>query len=141
MLAKNYAFSKFKVVANASFVEDVLQKRLLQISTFSLIGSIVFSYIIIDYFYIDEYKFAFYIAVILSIAVFLNSIYQLYNNFLNGHSFGKVTRNNSFKMSIVNLIGNFVFIPFSGAIGAAISSAIGMFTYGFFTIKEYNKRV
>ncbi len=139
MLAKNYAFSKFKIVANSSFVDNKLQETLLKISIFSMIASIVFSYIIINYFYIDEYHFAFYIAIILNIAIFFNSIFQLYNNFLNGHSLGKVTRNNSIKMSIVNLGGNLLFIPFLGAIGAGFASLSAMFSYWYFSLKEYKK--
>ena len=139
MLSKNYAFSKFKVVANASFVDKKLQKNLFLISTFSMGISIVFSYIAINYFFIDDYKFAFYIAVILSLAIFFSSLYQLHNNFLNGHSLGKITRNNSIKMSVVNLIGNFLLIPLLGSIGAAIASSLSMFVYVFFTFKEYNK--
>lgn len=139
MLAKNYAFSKFKVVAKASFIDNLLQKKLVLISIFSMIVSIIFSYITINYFYISDYKFAFFVAIILSVAIFFNSIYQLHNNFLNAHSLGKVTKINSIKMSIVNIVGNFLFIPFFGSVGAAVASTMSMFTYGFFTLKEYNK--
>jgi len=141
MLAKNYAFSKFKVVANASFVDDNLQKKLLQISIFSTMASVIISYIVINYFYIDDYKFAFCIAIILSIGILFNSLFQLYNNFLNGHSFGKITRDNAIKMGIVNLVGNFILIPFIGAIGAAISSVMAMFSYYILSKKQYTRSI
>lgn len=137
MLAKNYAFSKYKILAKSSFADKTLEKNIFLISMFQLIQSIIFSFIAINYFYKNVYHSAFYIAVVLSIAIFYSSLYQLYNNFLNSHSLGKITRNISIKMSLTNLIANLLFIPHYGSIGAAFASLLAMFTYYYFCLKEY----
>jgi O-antigen/teichoic acid export membrane protein len=135
ILAKNYAFSKFKIIAKSSFIDKKFQKNIFLISIYSIITSLIFSYIVINYFYIDEYKFAFYIVIILSFAVFINSITQLYNIFLTSHSMGKYSKNANFRMAFFNLIGNFVLIPILSGLGAALSSIIAVLIY-FINVKN-----
>jgi len=129
MLARNYAFAKYKVIAPASFIDNKLQKILLKISIVSMIISIIFSYIVINYFYISEYKFAFFVVLILSVAIFFNSLSQLYNVFLTSHSLGKYSKMVNFKMAFMNLIGNIVLIPLWGVSGAAFSSLMAILIY------------
>lgn len=135
ILAKNYAFSKFKIIAKSSFIDKKFQKNIFLISIYSIITSLIFSYIVINYFYIDEYKFTFYIVIILSFAVFINSITQLYNIFLTSHSMGKYSKNANFRMAFFNLIGNFVLIPILSGLGAALSSIIAVLIY-FINVKN-----
>ena len=143
ILPKNYAISKYRILSNTSYIDSIYQNRLIQLSISMMILGAIFSIFIINYFYTQEYFSAVYIALILSLIIFFNSIFQLYNNFLNGHSLGKDTRNNSLKMGIINLIGNIVLIPLFGAIGASIASALAMFSYYIFskiTYKNYLNR-
>lgn len=60
----------------------------------------------------------------LALAGFFQGMYQPFNMFLNAKGKGKELRLTAFVEAVFNVIGNFVFIYFYGAMGAAIASAI-----------------
>jgi O-antigen/teichoic acid export membrane protein len=60
----------------------------------------------------------------LAIAGFFQGLYTPLNMFLSAHRKGKELRFTSFVEAGFNLVGNFIFIYYWGAMGAAIASAI-----------------
>jgi O-antigen/teichoic acid export membrane protein len=139
MLPKNYSLLKFKQFAKSKFVNKKEFHNLLMIILIVFLIGVVLIYVIMNYFYAKEFFDALYIAYILLFAVIMNSIYQMHNMFMNANSMGKIIKNNSLKMMLVNIIMNFTLIPFLGAIGASIASVMSIYTYMYFTFKEYKK--
>ena len=104
-----------------------------------VIGLIIFGEFIVVYLFTEEFLPVVSLIPPLALAAFFQGMYQPYNMFLGAKGKGKWMRNISISQAIFNLFGNFVFIYYMGAIGAAIASAIAAFIFYIGCIYYYKK--
>lgn len=137
--ARNLAQIKYKSFANFRGVDTRLFLFLVAFLFAEVIFFILFFDEIIDWIYGEDFSEAYVLSLYLLPVLFFGGMSKLHNAYLGANSCGKIMRNTSFCMMIVNLIGNFALIPPFGAVGAAVSSGIAMTVFCFMTLYFYRK--
>ena len=94
---------------------------------FCVAGLVIFGEFIVVLLFTDKFLPTVPLILPLALAAFFQGMYQPYNMFFGAKGKGKWMRNISLTQAIFNLFGNFIFIYYMGAIGAAIASAIAAF--------------
>ena len=103
----------------------------------ALIGANFLGFIIIHYYLTSEYQDIQLLLFFMSLAVAFQAAYQPYNAWLGTNGFGKFLKKKAIYTAIANVVLNFLFIPFYGAIGAVIASMLSMFFSYILHIKYY----
>ena len=138
-LSNAMSSTMFKTLANSSKIPfSVLKANLAWVLlAFVLVNAL--GYLIINFYLKKEYSDVLLLLFLMSIAVCFQALYQPYNAWISGHGYGKYLKQMSFKMAIVNCVGNIILIPFIGTIGAVLTSIIGMFYYFCASVLCYNR--
>jgi O-antigen/teichoic acid export membrane protein len=129
--------SKFKEFStHRAISRKVLLMNIAWILT-GVLGIFALGYIVVYFILGSDFKDVYLLLIILNIAVAFQAGYQPYNSWLASNGYGKLLKKMSYLMAIANIIGNIVLIPLWGAIGAAIASIIGTFTYFTVSFVQY----
>lgn len=116
--------SKFKDFANKQAIKSKLIKTNLIFTLVAIIGANILGFLVVYFYWGENFLPVTYILPILSIAVGLNALYQPYANWIASNGFGDFIKQKSIYSAFTNILLNLMFIPLWGAIGAGIASLI-----------------
>ena len=136
-------------IATTNYKEFAGHNRIPKKLTIITIGLTLFSLIVlwilvppfINFFYGKKFQSVIFINFIVSIGVAFYGIGDYFNRFLGAHGFGKLLRNTSFISGSFTLISNFIFIPWMGANGAALTRLFGGLIYCSCILYYYRKTI
>jgi O-antigen/teichoic acid export membrane protein len=143
MLSQSASRSLFRKMAHGEKITDTLFRFNFLWLIFSSLGLVLAVHWIVPILFGPGYEQVAGITSILIIAYILQGLFQPFS-FLNAKSQGKKVRNAQVYGTIVNVIGNFAFIPIWGITGAIIASifsratTLGLF---YFYYKKYLKEL
>jgi len=135
----SFAFisSKYKELSCSSRIGYKVLLVNIAMTILAFLGAIILGYIVI-YFYLGrEYEDTFLLLILMSIAVLFQSLYQPYNAWMGGHGLGKELLILSLYYTVVNLVGNLIFVYLWGAVGAALVSILANGYYYFHSLIIY----
>ena len=121
--------SVFKTLTNSSKIPFTILKANLAWVLLSFFLTNTLGYLIINFYLKEEYDDVLFLLLLTSIGYCVKALYQPYNAWIVGQGYGKEDQKMSYGMAGINLLGNIIFVPMLGVIGAALSSILASFYY------------
>ena len=139
LLPRSLATSLFKDFTQ----KDRIPKKVIYFNFLFLLGCVIALILLGEYIVtlLFSEKFLPVVPLILPLAFanLFRGMTQPYNMFLGAKGEGKALQNTAFILTGCNLVGNFILIPFYGALGAAYASLFALFINYFGHIYYYHK--
>ncbi|WP_169764357.1 oligosaccharide flippase family protein [Campylobacter mucosalis] len=131
--------SLFKKLANDDKIPSrVLKANLIWVFLAFILANLL-GFIIIKFYLGNEYNDVFIFLLLMSVAVCFQALYQPYNAWISGHGFGRELKRMSFKMAIINFVGNVILIPLIGVVGAILTSIVATLYYLYASMLCYKR--